>query len=318
MNFRLHMTLVLSLVTLGCDSGSVGEFESDDGSGTSGAGSTSDTSATTASSQSSTSGSATDSATSGSSASATATATSDGTSTETGGESSSTTGGPVGACEASENHLCAEPVDCGDACGELDSMFDDNGCVRQACMWHDECGSGEFCYRPLDYGGCQSSDVGCTEDTDGNCFCGSLPDCGGAYCVPEELVFGGASEGPTTGWASDECAPNDGPAFVLRVGTYASDACGGQFAEEPLIEFLVAQPLGTMGTWVGDDLELFGATYYPDGVNPEPLQYAVLYLNGSMGGFLTGQYEVTLADDTVLYGEYEAISCTADPPPMCG
>ncbi len=307
-------TLALGLGVVGCDKGSVGEYESDDGGSSSG-------SVTTGVSTS-----ATASGSGGSSETGVSTATASDTSASGSASSSATEGADTGvlldvgtglACEGNEHHQCAEAIDCGDSCGDLDSMFDAEGCVRQPCGLHSDCGADEFCYQPLSYGGCQSSDVGCTEDVDGNCQCASLPDCGGSYCVPTDIVFGGAQPGPTEGFATDDCGPDDGPAFTLQVGTYISDACGGQFDEEPRIQFLVAQPLGTTGTYVYEGPEYINATYYPDGLTPQPVQWAVLRIP-QWDGTLSGEYEVTLEDETVLFGEFFGVSCAAEPPPMCG
>lgn len=311
MTFETKLAGVMLVAALsGCDQGSVGEFESDDGGASSGASSSEGESSDSAGTASA--GSATGNA------SDTATSTSGGSETGESGESSGTSGGSsssggvVAACEGSEAHLCSSPVECGESCGELDSMFDASGCLRQACETHANCGDGNFCYRPQDYGGCQSSHVGCFEDSDGTCQCGTLPDCGGAYCVSEDIVFGGADLGPADGWASDDCAPDDGPAFVLRVGTYTSNACGGQFAEEPLLEFHVRHPLGSTGSWTPYDDGFFAVTYFPDGVTAEPIQWAVLSVADAADGLLTGEYAVTLQDDTVLYGSYAAVSCPDD------
>ncbi|MCR9166028.1 MAG: hypothetical protein ACE37F_17200 [Nannocystaceae bacterium] len=306
--------LTLSLCAFACDNGSVGEFESDDGGASSGA-STSASAGEGSTSADTDGGSESESATSTSGPTTTDATSSTQGGTETGG--SSTSGGPVGVCAGVENHMCSGPVDCGDACGELDSMFDDDGCVREACGQHDDCDDAWFCYRPLNYGGCQSSDVSCSEDADVGCQCATLPDCGGAYCVPEEIVFAGASPGPTAGWATDSCAPDDGPAFLLRVGTYTSDGCGGAFAEdEPLVEFRINAPLGSTGSYVSDEFGIFVATYHPGDGSQVPVTGAVTVT--SAGDVLEGEYEARLPDDTVVYGSFSAIGCPSDEPLPCG
>ncbi len=305
MTFEMKMVGSLALgMLIACDRGSVGEYEDDTGGASSGASSSGDES--TQSTGTASAGSATAS-------SATVTSTSGGAETS---DDSSGSSGVAAACEGNENHLCSDPVDCGESCGSLGSMFDDSGCVRAPCSTHANCGDGMFCYRPFDYGGCQSSDVGCVEDLDGTCHCASSPDCGGAYCVPEDIVFGGATLGPSDGLATSECGPDDGPAFVLRVGTYISDACGGEFAEAPLVEFRVAAALGTTGTFTTEGVDLIAASYDAGGLEPQPVQWAVLSV-AEAGDLLEGEYAVTLADDTVLYGVFSVVACPVTLPP-CG
>lgn len=321
--FRIALAgFVLALPA--CDKGSVGEFESETDSGT-GSGSDSDSdseSASTSGSESaSTSGSASDSAsTTGVSASdsdsavTSATTSSSESDSDSATESDSATTGPT-ACEGSENHLCSGPVDCGDACGTLDSFFDDEGCIRPACGRHDECGDGALCYHPIDYGGCASSDVSCTEDANGVCGCGLDPDCGGAYCVPSEIFFGGASDGPTEGWLDNSCAPDDGPAFALMVGLDAN-TCGGESDGGPLIRFLIAQDPGQIGTY---DLSApdSSASYSAVG----DLTDAEFVSDGILRIFewddtVVGEYEIGLADTTVLVGSFSLPYCNSDV--VCG
>lgn len=315
-NPRALLTLTLTFFALACDNGSVGEFESDDGGATSGASSGASTSEGLTSAGSNGSGSS-DSATSTSGATTTDGTTSTEGGTESESEGSSSSGGPAGVCAGVENHMCSVPIDCGESCGELDSMFDENGCVRQVCERHDDCDDDWFCYRPMDYGGCQSSDVGCFEDEEIGCQCASLPDCGGAYCVPEEIVFAGATPGPVDGWATDICAPDDGPAFELRIGTYISDACGGAFAEDdPRIDFHIDAPLGSTGTYVSGEFGIFQAVFHPGDGSQVPVTGVVAVT--SADGFIEGEYEVRLPDDTVLYGPFSAIGCASENPPPCG
>jgi hypothetical protein len=75
-------------------------------------------------------------------------------------------------------------------CGDVDSPFDEHGCLRPTCMSHEDCDGTDLCYRPLDFGGCASSDVFCDDDPTYGCTCMSTPDCSGAYCVPEEIYPG--------------------------------------------------------------------------------------------------------------------------------
>lgn len=305
--------LSVALCIFGCDSGSVGEFETHSGSDDGSAGGETSTGVETS----------TDTTTNTSASATSTSATSQGEGTtgvsgESSGESSSDSGGGGAlTCEGIENHQCAMPVDCGDSCGALESMFDVSGCARQPCQRHGECGDAEFCYRPMDYGGCQSSDVGCYDDGDGGCLCASLPDCGGAYCVSEDIVYGGATAGPGDGLASDQCGPDDGPAFSLQVGTYASDACGGVFAQEPRIDFFVGRPLGSTGTVSSEGPDFIEARYYANGVDSEPTTSAVLHV-ASADALLSGEYEVRLLDDTVRYGEFSVVNCPQEEPLPCG
>lgn len=312
---RWGLCAALLLCAAGCDKGSVGEFGETDGE-TSGAGE----GPTTAASASASAGSG-GSAGSTSEGMTTAGASSTGAVTETTAEGSSDSGvlldvGEVGFCE-NPMHACSGPVDCGENCGALDSMFDEDGCVRVACGVDQACGDGEFCYRPSDYGGCQSSDLGCTE-SEGVCGCGLDPDCGGAYCVPEDIVFGGIVEGPTQGLASTECAPDDGPAFSIAVGSYASNACGGMFDPGPLLTIFVVQDFGTQGTTATDDPVLAVAQYSTDGT-PETTQIAqwVVLRITDWDATVTGDYEVLLEDETLLVGTFSTVvSCPSEV--ICG
>lgn len=217
--------------------------------------------------------------------------------------------GDVGFCENPE-HGCSGPADCGDDCGALDSMFDENGCVRVACgLGQPACDDGEFCYRPQDYGGCQSSDVSCTESADGTCGCGLDDDCGGAYCVPEDIVFGGIVQGPTVGLVSNGCGPADEVLSVFTLGTYASDACGGAFDPGPLLAISVELEFETVGTTL-----LAQAEYSTDGTveTTQTAQSVVLRIT-EWDSTVSGDYEVLLEDDTLLVGTFESVvSCASD------
>lgn len=220
--------------------------------------------------------------------------------------------GNVGFCE-NPLHACSGPVKCGENCGVLDSMFDEDGCVRVACTDGEACGDGEFCYRPIDYGGCQSSDLSCSE-FDTRCSCGFDADCGGAYCVPESIVFGGIVEGPSAGLVSNDCGPDDGAAFSISVGSYASDACGGAFNPGPLLTIFVAQDFGTLGTTATDDGVLASAQYSTDGTpeTTQNAQWVVLRLT-EWDATVTGDYEVLLEDETLLVGTFTfVVSCPSE------
>ncbi|MGH1342678.1 MAG: hypothetical protein ACRBN8_14050 [Nannocystales bacterium] len=301
---RLGVCAALLLCAASCDKGSVGEFGETEGE----AGS--DSQGTTAGvSEGASAGSMSDGMTTIEASTTTP--------TESTGEGSSDSGirldiGEEGFCE-NPQHGCQGPADCGDNCGALDSMFDENGCVRVACGANDPCSDGEFCYRPSDYGGCQSSDLSCTE-FDGACSCGLDPDCGGAYCVPESAVFGGIVEGPTVGLVSSDCGPDDGPAFSISVGPYISDACGGAFDPGPLLTIFVAQEFGTLGTTTSGDGLLASARFSTDGTpeNTQDAQWVVLHLT-EWEGTVSGDYEVLLEDETLVVGTFlSVVSCPTD------
>ncbi len=198
-------------------------------------------------------------------------------------------------------------------------MFDENGCVRVACgLGQDPCEGGEFCYRPEDYGGCQSSDLSCSESPEGTCGCGFDPDCGGAYCVPEEIVFGGIAPGPTDGLMSNDCGPADEPIYVITVGAYASDACGGAFDPGPRLRISVDQESATPGTITTDDGSQVEASYTAEGT-PETMQTAqwVVLRITAWEPTVTGDYEVLLEDETLLVGSFASVvSCISDQ--QCG
>jgi hypothetical protein len=308
MNFDSRCWGVAAAVLLsvaGCDKGSVGEFgetEGATGSSSTGAGSAS--------------ASSTGSSTTPGTASASATATGSG----------ETSGAPLldvgvgGLCAGNDAHQCAAPVDCGESCGELDSMLDEDGCVRQACGTSSDCGAGFFCYRPSDYGGCQSSHIGCVEDEDGMCGCGLDDDCGGAYCVPEDIVFGGITPGPTQGFAVDLCGPDDGPGFTIELGSDASNACGGAFDPGPLLTINGDREAGTTGTFISQEGTWVEAWYAADGVmeNADIAQWVVLRIT-AWGDTVEGNYEVLLPDETLLVGSFSTVvSCEMDPPLPCG
>lgn len=312
----------LALALPACDKGSVGEFESETEGGTgSGSDSDSESASTSGSESASTSGSASDSAsTTGTTATTSpTTGTSAGETTsesESDSDSATTTGGLV--CGGAENFMCSAPVDCGDACGTLDSFFDEEGCIRAPCSRHDDCDDGSVCYHPIDYGGCASSDVSCFEDENGTCQCGLDPDCGGSYCVPDEVFFGGASDGPTVGWIDNSCAPDDGPAFAIMVGLDAN-ACDAESDGGPLIRFLIsAEPPSPGMSQIYDLSEPdSSASYSPVG----DLMDAEFVTDGIVRIFawddtIQGEYEIGLADTTVLVGSFSAPYCNSDV--VCG
>jgi hypothetical protein len=142
--------------------------------------------------------------TTGSSSSTTDTTTSDTT----------TSGGA--ACEGIAGFACAEPLDCGEeACGPLDSHYDDEGCPRPTCAADSDCADGERCYG-ANWGQCTASVMDCS-DAGGTCECGFSGDCGGNYCVPEDR-FPTTAATPVNVRADYACAPDDGPAVKFEFG----------------------------------------------------------------------------------------------------
>src|SRR5690606_31686176 len=98
----------------------------------------------------------------------------------------------------------------------------------------DDCATGETCVFPIDYGGCASSGIFCSDGATGQCECAADPDCGGGYCLPDDEVpplecFGqpdqptcedaGCNHFETVLEISDtcECTP-DQPACMLFLG----------------------------------------------------------------------------------------------------
>jgi hypothetical protein len=160
----------------GSASGSDGSGGTGDGGSSGGTGSPSDTGGTGGTGST---GTTSDSGTSGETG-------------ETTTSSDSTTSGAY-TCPPNPNFTCAEPMPCddpGDMCGDVDSPFDEHGCLRPTCQDDADCEGTDKCYRPLDFGGCASSGLSCEDDATYGCVCMGTPDCSGAYCVPEEIYPG--------------------------------------------------------------------------------------------------------------------------------
>ncbi|MBX7077660.1 MAG: hypothetical protein K1X88_00650 [Nannocystaceae bacterium] len=164
----------------------------------------------------------------GGSASATSTTGSTGqTSAETGVTTAegSGTDGPA-SCGPGNCELFPPP--CGDACGDLDSPFDDQGCLRTPCANDDNCGDGEVCYVGMQFGLCVSSGIACADSVENqSCDCGGDPDCSGGFCVPTDL-FPALEPAPgTIVRVQGTCGPDDGPAVLVSVyPAEATVACG--------------------------------------------------------------------------------------------
>jgi hypothetical protein len=190
-----------------------------------------------------------------------------------GSGSSSDTGSEV--CTGKGNCHVFSP--CGRDCGTLDSPFDENGCLREACEGDDDCAADERCYVAMNFGGCASSGFLCEDDFQTEtCACVSLPDCGGAYCVPQDVYPAGGALPDTEVVAEAACAPDDGEA--IRVHWAGPGACG--LAGETALEL----------------------TFY-DG------PFAVDTF--AFGGFITGFGSYRLSDDTLIEVEYAELEITA-------
>jgi len=248
---------------------------------------------------------------------ATATATTGGSTTQamtTASESGTTAASQ--ACPNSPAHNCSDAVDCGEDCGTMDSIFDENGCSRGECQTHAECGESSLCYHAEDYGGCVSSDLSCNEDADGECFCGSDPDCGGSYCVPSEIFFGGAALGPTQGWVDHGCTADDGPAFVLLLGLAAND-CDGANDGQPLLRIEIAEAPGQPGTFTLDTPGNTGE-YAANGdlKTAASVPIGVVRIFSWVNDTAQGEYEVRFADASVVAGSFSVPFCNRDV--VCG
>ena len=94
--------------------------------------------------------------------------------------------GTVGpTCDILPEFTCSTGVDCGQvSCGDPFSPFDAEGCLRPSCP----CVDGEVCFRPVDWGGCTSSELFCEDVPGQGCLCGGTDDCGGSYCLPADQV----------------------------------------------------------------------------------------------------------------------------------
>lgn len=312
------LALAAALSIAACDQGSLGEFETE--TETEGASESSDTAASTSTASGTTSGA--ESSTSGASMSTSPTSesTTEGTSsTDTGDptDTGSTTAGPGGVCDVTDSFACGDGVSCenGDECGALDSYFDDDGCLRPTCRRNDQCGDGEFCYYDSLFGGCSSSGVFC-DDTDGECQCGQTDDCGGAYCVPADLLPGGVEAGPTRGWIDDSCAPDDGGALELQLGLAAS-LCGAEAGEGLYVRMVVYVDNPSIDSGFSLTSEATspgGYVQISDDGGATPLGDATAALRIFNWGDDTvdGDYEVTVEGGPTYAGSFSVPYCMSD------
>jgi len=200
-------SVLLAVTAVACgDEGSLGSYDSGSGEDSGGSSSGDDTATASMSSSASASASATsDSGTTDPTMSTSANP------TMTGGE----TDGLV--CD-SANNCVVYPAPCGDNCGNLESDFDEDGCLRQKCSNDDACADGERCFVAAEFGLCESSGISCQDDPETEtCQCGGNPDCNGGHCVDAEL-FPAEMPGPEGDMlVQPTCAPNDGAAFSFTV-----------------------------------------------------------------------------------------------------
>lgn len=149
--------------------------------------------------------------------------------TEDEGSGDDATAGETGSSACEQPGNCVDyPPPCGDAgCGGLNSQWDENGCLRQECDNHRQCDEGELCYHAIDFGGCFPTGFACGDDPETqSCVCGTQADCGGGFCVPEEIYPMAGTLPDVEVGLDNYCAPNDGPAFLLHWGGEgASNGC---------------------------------------------------------------------------------------------
>jgi hypothetical protein len=156
---------------------------------------------------------------------------SEGSGSSGGGSSTTDDTGTVSDCDERRN-CTLFPLGCDVVqCGGL-SPFDDDGCVRTNCTANPSaCGAGERCYAPIDFGGCLSSAFECYDEIETQtCQCGSDPDCGGAFCIPEEL------------YPEVECfdgEPTCPPADEVVAGTPCAEECAWCESEASCSGFLM-------------------------------------------------------------------------------
>lgn len=120
------------------------------------------------------------------------TSNSDGSTTDTTVTTDTTTTEPS-ECVHAWKADCQQPLaDCEALkCGDLYSEWAADGTLRSDCDLDDcPCPSGQTCFQPQWWGGCTPTNLICSDgDDDGLCNgCGGSEDCGGAYCVPDEIA----------------------------------------------------------------------------------------------------------------------------------
>jgi len=303
-NHRLASLLAFALVGSACPAPLPGGTDSDGSTGSTGSTAT-DGSGSSTSEGSSSGGSGSSGSSSGSS------------DTSSGSTSaSSTTGG--GACPANPDFTCAAPYSCAaDECGGLEDRFDEDGCLRPSCGDDSECGGGEVCYRPADWGGCAGSVFACS-DMDGSCQCYGTDDCGGAYCVPESLAPAKVDGPAGPGRVDNACSPDDGPAVEVTIGLDDQDAACKAVLGASTIRVVIwnmGAPLAPGIYALGPDM---GAAWYDkdgDGMWSTS-DVGVLTIDGWDANGVSGSYSV-IVDGEQVVGSFAALAF-CDNPPMCG
>ncbi len=153
------------------------------------------------------------------------------TSQDTSDDGGSSTGAQ--ACSGNPDFQCTEPFDCGaNGCGGPFSPFDEDGCLRNSCVMPGDCGPGQVCFTPMDYGGCASSGVFCEQDGE-LCQCGSKPDCGGSYCIPEREVPSADCWGEP-----DEVSCTAAGCNHFETVTVINDDCSCELSTPACVEFI--------------------------------------------------------------------------------
>lgn len=290
---------------------SLGELDTDEGSGGDGSGS----------------GSASDSASASSTVSASGTSAGTGSGGETASDSDATADGATatddadtgtpGQCDG-ENDCVLYPIDCDDVqCGGT-SMFDDDGCVRTACTTDPTvCDADAPCYRAMDFGGCQSSAVGCVDDElEMICQCATLPDCGGAFCLPLE-EWPSPDEGPGgDAVVRDTCAPNDGPAFELQVGLDGTSCDATAQPDQPFVSIRIDAAGPAPGTFHFGELAGGQGDYDAGDGNVLTNGNGWIVIDAFDGETVSGSYHLVVPEVAYLSGTFEAPYCEGGGP--CG
>ena len=299
---RGRVTIGLVLFAACSEEGSLGEYPESSGTAVD-SGATDDGSGTE------------DSATGNGSASASESASSSDGATADGSGSSSSSTGPFEGCEQPGNCVEYSPCEGENLCGTLDSLFDANGCVRTECQDDEQCAADERCYRAMDFGGCAPSGVFCEDDPElQTCLCGSNPECGGGFCVPEDLY---PAESPLPGgpaFVVGACAPNDGPATYFQWGGFG--VCD---LDEAVLWLVFDGPL-QIGTFDLDSSSNNAGGYVTSDLTEVEVLAATIEVLAADAESVMGTVEVTLApnDDgvQVIAGEFEMPVCEQSSP--CG
>lgn len=317
-SFTLRWLSASALALTACNGAkSLGEYDTDDGSGTNSSDGVGDDgsdgmSMSTSASVSASGSTAANTDDGGTASDSDASASGD---TASDDNASATDTGTPGACEGGDNCVLY-PIDCDDVtCGGT-SMFDDDGCVRRACTdGPAACGEDEPCYRPDDFGGCQSSAVGCFDDESTmSCQCATLPDCGGAYCLPL-AEWPAPDAGPSTNAiVEDSCAPDDGPAFELSFGL---DAPGcDAVPDAPFVTIRLDYIDPVPGTYAFGDFVGGQGTYDAGGGASYTNANGWVVIDAWDADSVSGTYHLVVPDVAYLSASFDAAVC--DTGTLCG